>query len=56
MRLGYYNNWLFTTGQDGCIVTHEIKEKDSRGIQREIRPIFSDEILAEKQYIDDTKN
>mmetsp|Transcript_13308 Transcript_13308/g.18147 ORF Transcript_13308/g.18147 Transcript_13308/m.18147 type:complete len:80 (+) Transcript_13308:500-739(+) len=57
MRLGFYNDWLFTAGVDGCLFAHEVKEKDPRtGLARQQQTFFSDEILAEKQQIDETIN
>ena len=28
MRLSYNNEWLFTAGQDGCLIIHEVKDRD----------------------------
>ena len=38
MRLNHYNDWLFTTGSDGCLFCHEIKEKDPRtGLLKQVQ-------------------
>jgi len=58
MRLSYDNNQLFTAGKDGCLVIHDVKDRDPRGglVRRDrdqsILP-FSDEILTEKSEMDD---
>lgn len=50
MRLSYFNDWIFTSGLDGCLIAHEIKEKDPKtGLVKQVQVHFSDEILAEKQ-------
>ena len=61
MRLTYDNNHLFTVGEDGCLIIHDVKDRDpkSKGKEREILP-YADEILTEKQeieaYIQDRDN
>ena len=56
MRLSYDNNYLFTGGQDGLVVIHDIKDRDPRGAakaQREGLALpFSEEILVDKQDIE----
>jgi hypothetical protein len=44
---------LFTCGKDGCLIIHDVKDRDPKGktSQREGLPI-SDEILTEKTEID----
>lgn len=53
MRLTYDNNQLFTCGADGCLIIHDVKDRDPKGKskERECLP-FSDEILTEKQEIE----
>lgn len=55
MRLSYDNDFLFTAGQDGCIMVHSVKDRDPRGLKRggegrRLKP--SEEILTEKAEID----
>jgi WD40 repeat protein len=55
MRLSYDNNYLFTGGVDGCLIVHDIKDRDPRGAKRERDGLglpFSDEILTEKTEIE----
>jgi len=55
MRLSFDNNYLFTAGQDGLLVIHDIKDRDPRGAKREREGVglaFSDEILTEKTEIE----
>ncbi len=55
MRLNHYNDWLFTACKDGFIYIYEVKEKDPRtGLQIIHNPLYSDELLTEKQEIDET--
>jgi hypothetical protein len=54
MRLSYDNNYLFTGGQDGLVIIHDIKDRDPRGSKtREGLGLpFSEEILVDKQDIE----
>jgi cilia- and flagella-associated protein 57 len=56
MKLSYDNNFLFTAGQDGLLIFHDIKDRDPRGgAKREREGVglpFSDEILTERTEID----
>jgi hypothetical protein len=53
MRISFDNNNLFTVGKDGCLIIHDVKDRDPKGktSQREGLQI-SDEILTEKTEID----
>jgi hypothetical protein len=31
MKLSYDNHQLFTVGQDGCLIIHEVKDRDPKG-------------------------
>lgn len=59
MRISFDNNYLFTSGKDGCLLICEIRDRDPRGglIKRERGEgaimAFSDEILTEKAEMDD---
>jgi len=57
MRLGHFNDTLFTGGNDGCLVVHEVKDRDPRtGLPRAVaQPMYSDDILAEREQMDETK-
>lgn len=54
MRLSFDNKHLFTAGKDGCLMVHEVKDRDTKGAAlrrgREIgNPMaFSEEVLTEK--------
>jgi len=53
MRLSYDNNHLFTTGGDGCMIIHDVKDRDPKGKSRDREGLpFSDEILTERAEID----
>mmetsp|Transcript_26937 Transcript_26937/g.41056 ORF Transcript_26937/g.41056 Transcript_26937/m.41056 type:complete len:159 (-) Transcript_26937:433-909(-) len=53
MRLSYDNNHLFSTGRDGCLIIHDVKDRDPKGKTREREGLpFSDEILTERQEIE----
>ena len=53
MRLSYDNHHLFTVGKDGCLIIHDVKDRDPKGKSREREGLpFSDEILTEKQEIE----
>jgi len=53
MRMTYDNQQLFTVGQDGCLIIHDVKERDpkAKSKMREILP-YADEILTEKAEIE----
>jgi hypothetical protein len=55
MRISYDNNFLFTGGQDGLLIIHDIKDRDPRApkAQRDGLGLpFSEEILIDKQDIE----
>lgn len=60
MKLSFDNNFLFSGGQDGLLILHDIKDRDPRGGAKRDREglglPFSDEILTEKQEIDNFMN
>lgn len=52
MRLSFDNDFLFTAGQDGCIIVHSVKDRGQGGLKREARKLKpSEEILTEKDEI-----
>lgn len=57
MRLSYCNNFLFTTGQDGCLIIYGVKDVDPRGIKREKEGgtsfDYSEEILTLKTELEE---
>ena len=58
MRLSYNNDFLFTAGKDGCLMIHEVKDRDSRAGATRVHSsavMYSDEILTEKGEMDDIK-
>jgi len=67
MRISFDNNSLFTAGEDGTLIIHEITDRDPRGGSSSIKrdrdgglPNFSEEILTEKSemegYVNDRDN
>ena len=56
MRLSYDNNFLFTGGQDGALIIHDVKDRDPRGAGKREREggilNFSDEILTKREELD----
>ena len=49
MRLSFDNSHLFSTGKDGCLIIHDVKDRDPKGKSKEREGLpFSDEILTEK--------
>jgi len=57
MRLNFYNDRLFTAGKDGCLMIHEVKDREARIDQgKVVQPTYSDEILAEKSEIEESLN
>ena len=56
MRISYDDSFLFTAGNDGCLIIWEIKDKDVRALRREKEALalpFAEEILITKTEIDD---
>lgn len=60
MKISYDNKYLFSASKDGSLLIMDIKDKDPRGgnlREREVQILdFSDEILTEKQEMDDYKS
>jgi uncharacterized protein (UPF0335 family) len=54
MRISFDNNHLFTVGEDGCLIIHDVKDRDPKGKERkrEMLEDFSHEILTEKNEIE----
>ena len=56
LKLSYDNNWLFTCGQDGCLILHDVKDRDPRGGLKRDREgmglATSEEILTDKADIE----
>jgi hypothetical protein len=53
MRLSYDNTHLFSAGKDGCLIIHDVKDRDPKGKSKDREGLpFSDEILTEKSEID----
>lgn len=57
MRISFDNNHLFTAGDDGTLIIHDITDRDPRGgvIKRDRDiglPNFSEEILTEKSEME----
>jgi hypothetical protein len=53
MRLSYDNTHLFSAGKDGCLIIHDVKDRDPKGKSKDREGLpFSDEILTEKQEIE----
>jgi hypothetical protein len=60
MKLSSDNSYLFTAGQDGALIIHDVKDRDPRGgVKRDREGLglpFSDEILTEKQELENYVN
>jgi cilia- and flagella-associated protein 57 len=55
MKLSFDNNFLFTSGADGLLIIHDIKDRDPRGAKAQREGLglpFSEEILVDKQDIE----
>lgn len=56
MKLSFDNNYLFTAGQDGALIIHDVKDRDPRGAGKRDREggllNFSDEILTKREELD----
>ena len=53
MRISHDNHQLFTVGKDGCLIIHDVKDRDPKGKFRERDTLpYSEEILTEKNEIE----
>ena len=53
MRVSFDNKNLFTCGKDGCLMVHDVKDRDPKGKTNEREGLpTSDEILTEKTEVD----
>ena len=55
MRLSFDNNYLFTGGQDGALIIHDVKDRDPRGGKRDREGTMlnpSDEILTKREELE----
>eukprot|EP00357_Protocruzia_adherens_P031581 CAMPEP_0115039386 /NCGR_PEP_ID=MMETSP0216-20121206/43998_1 /TAXON_ID=223996 /ORGANISM="Protocruzia adherens, Strain Boccale" /LENGTH=1374 /DNA_ID=CAMNT_0002420017 /DNA_START=19 /DNA_END=4143 /DNA_ORIENTATION=- len=59
IALTYDDQYMFSVGQDGVLIMHDIKDKEGRGPKREkeATPLaFSDEFLVPKHKLDQASN
>jgi len=55
MRISRDDKYLFTVGKDGCVIVYEIKEREKARENKELALLYSDEILTDKQEINDVQ-
>jgi WD40 repeat protein len=56
LRISYDDSFIFTVGQDGCLIIYEIKDRDHRSLKRDkdgVGLAFAEEILITKSEIED---
>jgi len=53
MRISNDDQFLFSVGEDGCLFTYRIREKDIRGGHKPKEPIWADEILITKSDLEE---
>eukprot|EP01022_Parablepharisma_sp_SALTPOND_P035925 TRINITY_DN96_c4_g1_i1.p1 TRINITY_DN96_c4_g1~~TRINITY_DN96_c4_g1_i1.p1 ORF type:complete len:1190 (+),score=209.66 TRINITY_DN96_c4_g1_i1:7480-11049(+) len=53
MKISRDDKYLFTVGKDGCVIVYEIKEREKTRENKELGLLYSDEILTDKQEVND---
>lgn len=55
MKLSFCMNYLFSVGEDGNLIIHEVKDKDPKGRREKdgYGMDFSDEILTQESVLDE---
>lgn len=58
MKMSFCSNFLFSVGEDGNLIIHEVKDKDPKG-RRDKEGIgmdHSDEILTQESVLEEKEN
>jgi hypothetical protein len=53
MRISNDDQYLFSVGEDGCLFTYRIRERDTRGGHKPKEPLWADEILITKSDLEE---
>ncbi len=53
MKISRDDKYLFTVGKDGCVIIYEIKEREKTRESKELALMYSDEILTDKQELNE---
>lgn len=56
MKLSHCNKYLFSTGQDGCLIIYDVNDRDPKDIKREIALPYSDQVLTLPSQLEEFKN
>ena len=56
MKVSYNDKYLFTAGEDGCIIIYSINEREKAQDGRDTVLAYSDEILTDKQQVSYIEN
>lgn len=59
MKLSFCNKYLFSTGQDGCLIIYDVNDRDPKDIKRDKDSIalpYSDQVLTMHTELEEYKN
>mmetsp|Transcript_23102 Transcript_23102/g.26485 ORF Transcript_23102/g.26485 Transcript_23102/m.26485 type:complete len:703 (-) Transcript_23102:9-2117(-) len=59
MKLSFCNKFLFSTGQDGCLIIYDVNDRDPKDIKRDkdsIALTYSDQVLTMHSELEEYKN
>jgi cilia- and flagella-associated protein 57 len=56
MKLSHCNQYLFSTGQDGCLIIYDVNDRDNKDRKSEIALPYSDQVLTLPSQLEEYKN
>lgn len=55
MKLSHCNQYLFSTGQDGCLIVYDVNDRDAKDRKGEIALTYSDQVLTLPSQLEEYK-
>jgi hypothetical protein len=56
MKISHCNQYLFSTGQDGCLIIYDVNDRDNKDRKGEIALPYSDQVLTLPSQLEEYKN
>lgn len=56
MKLSHCNQYLFSTGQDGCLILYDVNDRDTKDRKSEITLPYSEQVLTLPSQLEEYKN
>ncbi|CAI2371694.1 unnamed protein product [Moneuplotes crassus] len=56
LKLSHCNQYLFSTGQDGCLIIYDVNDRDAKDRKGEASLTYSDQVLTLPSQLEEYKN